>query len=394
MAFSGEVRADFKLMDAIEELGGKRFVKATPSRIPAGPVRIHPTLRKGITYDDNILLETHDKRSDIVYNIQPGAIIELPIQTHQIALGYEAEFEIFTKERHHRQNDQNQNFFALMDFRFPDWYVNVLDYLSETSSRSGTTFTGRVPRIDHSINPKVGYKWNRTTFEAGFRHTTRDFRQQVNDSFDFQVAEWTGVIFYDLFARLKALVDYEFAQIDYDDNRTRVGNINQVRIGLEGEPFQNLLAKIRVGPQFRNYLRSSEKDFNSAVWRVDLEYEFRPDLKLIGKVLREPVEATFGNVNFYAEHYFSGGFEYQFRPQWTLYHETAFFKHHYAEREIVDNHTGFRRDGHVALKTGIRYAFREWWEFDLNYVYLHRNSNFPNFSYSDNRFVLESNLAY
>jgi hypothetical protein len=393
-ASAGDVRADFKLTDAIEEFGEKRFVKDSPSRIPAGPLRIHPTLRKSITYDDNILFEPEDEREDIVYNIQPGAIIELPIQTHQIAIGYEAEFEIFNKERHHNQNDANQNAFALVDLRFPDWYINVLDYFSETSGRSGTTFTSRIPRFDHVINPKIGYKWNRTTFEAGFQHTTRDFRQQAFDSFDFQVVEWNGVVFYDLFARLKLLMEYKGGQIDYDDNRNRVGTFNQARIGLEGYPMENLLAKVRFGPQFRNYHRNSEKDFNSVVAAIDLEYQFRPDLKLLGKFSREPVEATFGEVNFYTEHFFSGGIEYQFRPQWTIYHETAFFKHHYAERETVGAHTGFRRDNHVALKTGLRYDFRDWWNFDLNYIFLHRNSNFPDFGYNDNRIVLESNLAY
>jgi hypothetical protein len=393
--FIGEVRADFKLLDAIEEFGEKRFVKASPSRIPAGPLRIHPLLRKSVTYDDNILLEPDDARSDIVYKIQPGAILELPIQDHQIAMGYEAEFELFTKRRHRESNnDVNQNFFALADLHFSDWYINVLEYLSETSGRAGTTFTGRIPRIDHSINPKIGYKWNRTTFEAGFRHYTRDFRQQVNDSFDFTSTEWTGVVYYDLFARLKALVDYQIAKIDYDDNRDRVGLVNQARLGLEGEPYTNLFTKIRIGPQFRNYYRNGQKDYNSVVVDIQLEYKVRSNIKVKAKMSREPVEATFGSVNFYTEHLASLGFEYEFRPRWTLYEETAFFKHHYAERETVNVQTGFRRDAHLSLKTGVKYAFREWWELDLNYEFLHRDSNFPDFDYDDNRFTFASNMAY
>ncbi len=392
--FSYEVRADFKLLDAIQEFGEKRFVKTTPKRLKAGPLNIHPTLRKSVEYDDNILLEPQDKRSDIIYNIKPGAILELPVKTHQFAIGYEAEFEFFTKQRHHRQNDQNQNFFALADIRFPDWYINVFDYLSETSSRSGTTFTDRIPRIDHAINPKVGYKWKRVTFEQGFRHYTRDFRQQVNDRFDFQVVEWSSVIFYDLFARLKALMEYKWGQIDYDDDQTRGANINQVRLGLEGEPFTNVFVKLRAGPQFRNYHVSSEQDFRALIASAEVDYQVRKDLKLKFKATREPVEATFGDVNFYREHLLSAGFEYRFRPRWTFYEDTSFFRHDYSERETINGHTGFRRDIHVGVKTGIRYAFREWWEWELSYEYWHRHSNFEALNYNDNRVILSSNLAY
>ena len=114
--------ADFKLIDAIQEFGEKRFIKTpTKPRLKAGPVRIYPQLRKSATYDSNILYEPLDAKEDVVFHIQPGAIIELPIDTHQLAVGYEADFEIFSKSRHSRQNDQNQNFFALADIRFPSF---------------------------------------------------------------------------------------------------------------------------------------------------------------------------------------------------------------------------------------------------------------------------------
>lgn len=390
-----ELRADFKLLDSIEEFGEKRFVRSTPAPLHAGPVKFHPTLRTSAQYDDNILLEPEDKREDVVFNIQPGAIIEVPLKTHQVAVGYEADFEMFSKERHHQQNDQNQNFFALGDFRFPNWYVNVLEYFSETSSRSGTTFTQRIPRYDQSVNPKIGYKWKRVTFESGFRHYIRDFRRQIDDSFDFQSTEITETVYYDLFARLKALLEYQWGQIDYDDNQSRFATINQVRLGLEGELKPNLFAKLRIGPQFRNYRTSSEPDFYSIVATAIVEYQIRKDLKLRAKFSREPAEATFGEVNFYTEHLFGVGFDYLIRPRWTLYHDTSYFRHRYEERETLNsNDTRYRRDGHLFLKTGLRYAFREWWSIDASYQFLHRNSNFSAFDYNDNRFILSSDIAY
>lgn len=392
---SSPVLADFKLVDAIQEFGEKRFVKTpTRPRLKTGPFHIYPQLRKKVTYDDNILLEPQDKREDVIFNIQPGAIVELPIDIHQLALGYEADIEIFSKSRHFRQNDQNQNFFALADIRFPSFYINVLERLVETSGRSGTTFTERIPRIDQSIHPKFGYRWRRAIFEAGFRHSVRDFRRQIDDPFDFQLAEWTGVIFYDLFARLKLLVEYKVAQIDYDDDFRRNGIFQQSRVGLEGEVMPNLFLKVRGGPHFRNYRTSSKSNFNSWVADFQLEYELRKNFKMNAKFTREPVEATFLNINFYKEHLYQFGLEYKFHTQWTGFSEVKYSRHSYAERASLVGRTGFRRDHHVGWKAGVRCLLVEWWELELAYEYLRRNSNFSAFDYTDNLFFLTSTLAY
>ncbi|HXV28617.1 MAG TPA: outer membrane beta-barrel protein [bacterium] len=386
--------ADFKLLDAIEEFGEKRTLKEIPARIKLGPVRFHPTLRTKVTYDDNILLEDEDARGDVVFNIMPGTILEIPFDKHQLAVGYEADIEVFSKSRDAKQNDQNQNFFSLLNLHFPSWYINVLEKFSETSGRAGTTFTDRIPRFDQSVNPKVGYRWKRAVFEAGFRHSLRDFRQQINDRFDFHVTEWTGIFYYDLFARLKSLLEYQFAKIDYDDDSTRKGHVNQVRLGLQGEIFPNVTAKAKAGVQFRNYDVSSEADFNSWVADILLEYQMRENLKFKLSFSREPVEATFGEVNFYKEYSLGTGLEYKIRPQWIFFSDFRYYRHNYAERETLGTESGFRRDNHVRVHTGLRYKFREWLEFEIAYEYLYRISNFPGQDYSNNRYSFSASLLY
>lgn len=388
------VYADFKLLDAIEEFGEKRFIKTKPSHIKSGPLRIHPSLRNSATYDSNILLQKEDAREDVIYNIQPGIILELPINKHQIVAGYEADFEIFSKSRHHKQNDQNQNFFALADLRFPSWYINVLERFSETSGRAGTTFTDRIPRYDQSIQPKIGYHWKRFTLEGGFRYFLRDFRQQINDALDFEETSWTGVLYYDLFARLKALMEYQVSQISYEDNHVRDGTFQQVRVGLDGEPMRNLRVKVRGGLQFRNYGASSETDFNSFVGDLWAEYRIRPDLKLIARAGREPVEATFGEVNYYLEHRVGLGIEYSPWLRWTLFSSFDFMKNSYSERATVDGQTGYRHDNQFGGHYGIRRLVSDWMEIELAYEHLSRLSNFSVFDYTDHRISLSSNLTY
>lgn len=387
--------ADFEILDAIQEFGeNRRYVPPSKEPLRAGPLRIHPFVKSRVQYDDNILLEHEDAREDVVYNIRPGAILHLPINKHQLAVGYEADFEIFSKDRHADQNDQNQSFFALADFQFPNFYVNVLETFQETSSRSGTTFTDRIPRIDQSIHPKIGYKLKRFTFEAGFRHFVRDFRRQIDDVFDFQATEFTGVIYYDLFSRLKALVDYQFAQLDYDDNFTRNANINQVRAGVTGELMPNLFFKFRAGPQFRNYDISSEEDYNSFVADVEFKYNFRERLVLELSAGREPVEATFGEVNYYLQHFIQFETQYKLWPKVTPFFKTGYYRHNYGERAALGDRSGYRRDNIFGVSPGIRYAVQEWMEFELSYEFLRRASNFSDLSYTDNRVSLSSKLAY
>lgn len=389
------VHADgFKLTDAIEEFGEKRFIRLKPARLHAGPVRIYPSLRTSAEYDTNILLESTDAREDVIFNLKPGVILELPINRHQLAIGYEADIEVFSKSRSARQNDQNQSFFALVDLQFPSWYVNVLERFSETSGRSGTTFTDRIPRYDQSINPKIGYRWKRFTFEGAFQHALIDYRQQVNDAIDNQMVSWTGVLFYDLFARLKALLEYQVAQIDYDDDFTRNGTFQQVRIGFDGELMPNLRAKLKTGVQFRNYDESSEPNFNSWVANIWVEYAMRKNLKFTLTFDREPVEATFGSVNYYLQHSTGFGIEYEPWQKWILFTQWEYARQSYAERATVGTRSGYRRDSNFSTKYGIRYTMNEWMEIETYYQYLRRDSNFSSLDYTDHRFGISTNLTY
>lgn len=390
----GPAFADYEMMDAIEEFGEQRYVEPLPDRLKAGPLRIHPTLRTRMDYDDNILRqsEPEDPRDDVIWSIMPGAIMNLPVGPHAFSMGYEADIEVFTKNS--RQNDQNQNFFALADLHFPSFYVNVLEKFKETSSRAGTTFEDRIPRYDQSINPKIGYKWKRATFEAGFHHFVRDYRRQVNDPFDFQSTEWTGVIYYDLFARLKALMEYQYGQLDYDDDYTRGANIHQTRVGLQGEIIPNMTVKVRTGAQFRDYTYKPENDFNSWVTDFQIEYQIRDNLKFSAGFSRDAVEATFDAVNFYRAHTGTLGVEYEVLPSWVLFTDFLYGRHDYAEVVTVDNRTGHRRDHKAVVKTGVRYELRQWWQFELAYNFIRRNSNFSSYDFTENLVSLESRIKY
>lgn len=392
--FIPSVRADFQLLDVVKEFGEKRYVETGPTRMKVGPVNFHPTLRTKVQHDDNIFLEDKDGKQDVIYEVLPGAILDIPVSKHRVTVGYEADMEFFSKQRHRTQNDQNQNFFALFNFHFPSWYINVLERFSETSGRAGTTFTSRIPRIDQSIHPKIGYRWKRLTFEAGYRNTVRDFRRQVDDSLDFSVNEWTGIIFYDLFANLKALLEYEYAQIDYDDSPSRKGDFNQVRVGLEGEVLPNLVLKVRVGPHFRNYRFSSEQDYNSWVGEFRAEYQVRENWKVHLELTRKAVEATFQTVNFYKQHLIQTGVEYRIRPQWELFSVGRAYRQSYGERATLGERSGYRRDLNMSVRTGIRYEPRDWLEFEVAYEHFRRFSNFDTFDYGDNRFSLSSAIVY
>lgn len=392
--FPQSVFADFKLRDAIQEFGEKRFIETTPGKnLKAGPVKIHPTLETRATYDSNILRENVDRREDVIFNVRPGAILELPIDKHQLAVGYEADFENFVKRSD--QNDQNQNFFALADFNFPSWYINILEEFTETSDRAGTTFTARIPRIDQYVNPKVGYRWKRLVFETGYRNFIRDFRRFGERELDFKLNEWTNVVYYDLFARLKALVDYHIGFLDYPNTFKRNATINQFRVGLEGEVRPNLFVKTRTGMQFRNYLDNNEPDYYSWVLKSEVEYRARKNLKLKAFFNREPVEATFGDVNYYLEHQGGLGFEYLLQNKWVAFGDISMAFQRYAERATLSPETTiYRRDRVFSLKPGVRYLINPSWQMELAYELALRHSNFSGFNYADNVVYLSSKLAY
>lgn len=386
--------ADYELVNAVKEFGEKRFADTGPARLKAGPVIIHPSLKTQAEYDSNVFLKDKDPDEDVVYDIVPGIVLDLPVNKHRVTVGYEADMELFSKNRHRDQNDANQNFFALADLHFPSWYINILEQFAAVSSRAGTTFTERIPREDQIIHPKIGYRWKRLTFEGGFRYTDRRFRRTVDRALNFELTEWTGTVFYDLFARLKALVEYQLGQIEYDKAARRNGVINQVRAGLEGEVRPNVFVKARVGPQFRNYTVSSEADYYSWVGEFYVDYQIRRNLSFHVGFTRKAVEATYQQVNYYKQHLVEFGVQYRLRPQWELFGDTKLYRQDYAERSTEGPSTGYRHDNHFVYKTGIRYEPREWLEFELAYQLARRDSNFSTYDYTDHRFTLSSGLKY
>jgi hypothetical protein len=385
-------RADFKLQDAIREFGEKRWVQVGPTRLKAGPLRIHPSLRNAVTFDDNVYLTRTKRRSDVIFTVAPGVIIELPIDKHQIVVGYEADFETLTINSH--QNAQDQNFFSLVNLHFPSWYVNCLERFMHTSNRAGTTFTERIKRFDHSLNPKLGYKWKRATIEAGYINFFRRFDQSIYKLYNFNQNGLTGVFYYDLFARMKIVLDYMWTQIDYPGDRTRKNTVNQARIGFEGEIFPELLVKFRIGPQFKHYHLRARHNFNSWVGTAELKYQMRQNLRFELGLHREAVEATFDPVNYYIEQGVRFRAEYALRPQWITYLEFGWYLNHYQERATVGDRSGYRRDSHIITKPGLRYLFRDWMEFELSYQFLRRNSNFTFFNYGDHQVTFTSVLKY
>jgi hypothetical protein len=386
--------AEYELLDAIKEFGEKRFIDVKPTKLALGPVRIHPTIRSNVEFDTNVYLQEKKGTEDIVWHTSPGVVLELPINRHQIAVGYEADFENFTKTRNHSQNDQNQQFFTLVDLNFPRFYINFLEEFRETSSRAGTTFSERIPRYDNSVHPKVGIRMGRTIFEAAFRHFIRDYRRSIDDSRDFQNVDWTGIVYYELFARLKALAEYKYGQIDYDDNFLRKATINEALLGLDGELMPNLTLQVKVGPHFRNYIESQETDFNSWIGTASFDYEMRENLRFNLTLKRNALEATFGDVNYLKRHLIGLGFEWDVLPRWTLYGRTKYYKDNYSERTTRAGRTGYRRDDHFGWETGLIYRLREWMEFEAGYQFARRDSNFSTFDYTDHRLSLASHLTY
>ncbi|MDD5670937.1 MAG: outer membrane beta-barrel protein [Candidatus Omnitrophica bacterium] len=394
VSFSESLFAEYKITDAMQQFGEKRFLAPKPARLRLGPLRVHPTFRSQVEYDSNIFLENHDSREDVIFDIVPGGIIEIPFDTHQITVGYEADREIFSKARHADQTEWNQYFFSLIDLRFPNWYVNVLEKFAATSSRAGTTFTTRIPRYDQTVNPKIGYRWGRTTLEAGYNCFLRQFRRSTDDQRTFNLNEWSGVVYYDLFARLKLLLEDKISRIEYPDNFQRNGRFNSLLVGFEGELWPRLITRLRTGWEYRKYDETFKEGFNSWVGVFDAQYQWRERTKIRFSMERAPIEATFGNVNYFTRHIFRLGFDYLMGFRWTYFQDHKVYLDHYAERTTLNAETKFRHDTTLAIATGFRYRLLEWMSLELAYEFARRGSNYTTFSYTDNRVSLMTTVDY
>ncbi len=347
--------------------------------------QIHPRYRSEFDLDSNVLLESNDEKLDVIFREKPGVEILIPFAGHSMRADYGADFEQFVKFP--RENAVNQYFDIEEALNFTDLYVHVEEKLEHTSSRSGTTFTERIPRLENRVGTEVGYKWNRFTLEGGYGTFYRRFNTSRERNLNYGTQEWSSKLFMDLTAKTKILVDYTFTDYDYFNDSTRDGKSNKILGGIEGALFPKTTLYSKFGYERLSFDSSSEIDSNNFVAGVGVLYQLFSSTLIDLGWTRQTMQSTFANTNFYTEDLLLWRLRQQLTSKASGSVDVSYAHQTYDEgtnRGSAGNFTGDRADHLLSTAVKLAYQFTDWLAGDIKYQYNRRNSNASIFDYTDN----------
>ncbi|MBI4395379.1 MAG: outer membrane beta-barrel protein [Candidatus Omnitrophica bacterium] len=350
-------------------------------------LRIRPRYRQEFELDDNVLLESGDERLDVIFREKPGVEFILPIDDHFVRLDYEAQFNQFAKNT--QENFVNQTFNAEGALNFTNAYLNVNETILQTSERSGTTFTERIPRFENTVDVTAGYKWNRLLWEAGYQNFLRDFASSREESLNYHYNQFHTTQYIDLTEKAKLLVDYVLTGYQYPHDNTRDGLSNRISGGIKGYFFPKTALFSKFGYEHQQYDKINEREADTFVAEAGLQY-----LPFAGTVLdfgwqRQVVQSTFVDTNFFVENEFFGKLNQRITGKLSLISEVSYVDQDYDDPTargagMFPGFAGERNDDLFLANVGLYYAFTDWLSTDIKYQYSRRDSNASIYDYTDN----------
>jgi hypothetical protein len=214
------------------------------------PLTITPSFTLSEEYNDNVLLDNQNRKSDFITGFTPGIAITFERPTYRLAAGYNFTAELFARETQESHAFDRQNFF--LDTM---WKVDPFLTLSLTDTFIFSTDTNLIAReqvsagrdraLSNTLSGGVGYQLTEFwTLRGGASYTLERFsRQGLEDSDVYHVNVGADRR---LSSRLSVGAGYEFGYFDIDNEEKttthtpRVGAVwkatDTITLALSGGP--------------------------------------------------------------------------------------------------------------------------------------------------------------
>lgn len=359
--------------------------------ISQGSLVIHPRLEVQGEYDDNIFLRDRNPKEDLIGILVPGIALEFPWEENLLAADYQARLHYFLD--HTDQNHIDHRLHGRISLLADPFSLKAEDTFLKTSDREDTDYSDRVERIENTARAALIYLGNKFQVQGGYENYLFRYDEDIYQPYDHM--EHRGILtgFLQLAPKSKALLEYTYNRILYDENKDRDGYYNELRAGFVGEITAKLTGTAKVGYQERLYREDSVwDDYRGVVGYLLLEQVFSKehDLRLAWE--RRAEESTFRGNSYYllnrAWIYYSRQLDHKVRGYVRLQYSNYSYPH------LSPDFDEKRSDNIWQPEIGVRYQVQSWLTAEFKYRYRNRNSNWPEKDYRNNRFYLSLSAIY
>lgn len=334
-------------------------------------------------FDSNIFLTSNDKKHDYISITSPKFLLDVPMgrdARNLFQLMYAADIAAFSDFK--SQNHVNQNVMAKADLSLPFGYLNAQNDFKDTVDRASTEFTNQVRRNENLSRFIFGVGLNKLSYEAGYSHFLRDYRESGFNTFNYTEDVYSGTAFYRVFPKTKALLEYDYGVIKYLNDATRNGDYSQVRTGFKLDLTGKTTGLVKVGYQQRNYDTQARSGFDGFVAEAGINTVFSERTSIALKFLRTAVESISSNNNYFDLNSVGVLLTQKLIGKFTLLLSTQFDRRDYPE---VDPTADVKqRDSVLTEGITLQYRVKNFGRISLGYRYTADISSIDANEYNDN----------
>ena len=362
-------------------IGAREFKDINGIRIGQG------TLKSGVSltgqHDSNVFLTSNNKKADYISILSPKVLFDLPMgidSRHLFQALYAADMAAFSD--YSGQNYINQNAGLNLNLILPFGYFNVNDDFKDTVDRSSTEFTDQIRRRENRAAVAVGVEINRLTYELAFANFIKRYDDSTYRTLEYNEDVVSGTVYYQLFPKTKALVQYDHGMIDYSRDASRDASYDQFMAGLRGELTDKITGTVKLGYQLRDYDDAGEQGYEGLVSETGIDIAFTERRSLTLKYISKALESVYGANNYYDAHMLSAEFQQKLKGGFSLLLGAGYARNLYPETDTTLSVK--RADTVVSGKSTLRYEVKDNMRVNLGYEHKENLSNIDSKEYVDN----------
>jgi hypothetical protein len=334
-------------------------------------------------YDSNIFLTSNNKKHDYISITSPKFLLDAPIgrdARHLLQLMYKADAATFSDFK--IRNYVNQDVLAKINLSLPFGYLNVQDNFRDTVDRASTEFTSQMRRNENLAQTIFGVTINKLAYEVGYSYFLRNYHDNEFDTLNYSEAVYSGTVFYQVFPKTKALLEYDYGVIKYVNDELRNGDYGQIRAGFKVDLTGKTEGMVKLGYQQRNYDTEGRSGFSGFVAGAGINTIFSKKTMLGLNFISNAVESISSNNNYFDLNSVGAILTQKIMGNFTLLLSTQFSRREYPEVDPTANVK--RRDSVLSEGITLQYQVKNFGRINLGYHYTTDISNIDSNEYNDN----------
>ena len=382
---------------------------------------IHPFITLSGVSSDNIYNTDDNEESDYITTIVPGAWLAFPrvkeelldfetssvapggldldldtgdFKRYQVYLFYSPEFYMYSDNseedltQHRAEGMLQYNMKGGLTLEFVDQFLKSMDSrgtgISTEQDKFSTNFL--TARASYDFSPKLEFMVDFSNFVVDYDASRNDYRDRTDDS-------WSAYVYYKFRAKTSIFAQYQNVNVRYDLNSDYDNKVGSVYGGLQWDMTAKSSGSIRVGSTSKDYDNSLISDEDDVVFELQVDYIFSPKTDFQLRAFRQNSESNILGVNSILRSRFNAKVNYRPASRITCILDFEYTQDDY-EGDL--NYGGIikeRKDSLYLFIPSVEYSFRKWLTAKASYYYMERDSNFSDFDYSTNTFLVSLTAA-